>query len=187
MGNLLKMLIINAIQIYAGIFILRSFLYFSKMPSSHSIAALCIRLTQPLIKPIQQYFPCKFGFETASLFIAFLLAGIDIFMCTIWLTKLRFSSPVFVANMMMIVFVWLKYICYVYFGLIIVNIILKLFEPNGTTGFYIDKILAPFTKPFRRLRIGMIDFSILPLFMLTQFYINAAYPMLREALFSLVL
>ena len=186
MENFIKILLVAVVQIYSFVFILRSLLYFSKMERFHPIARVCIQLTQPLVRPIQKYFPCLLGFETVSLFLALVFSWISETMSLLWFTPSVFSWQIMLLGGLLSVFVWLKHIFYVYVALIFVMIILRLFEPNAAAVFYIDRILAPFTRPFKKLRIGLFDFSILPLYLFTQCYISLIYPLIKSTIIALV-
>ena len=185
MGNFLNIVFVSALQIYGIVLILRSLLYFAKMEYSHPIAGLCIRLTQFMVRPIQKHFPCVLGFETVSLFLALIFACASKMVLLFWTASIM-TAPwqTVLLGLLLSVFVWLKYVCYVYVGLILVTIVFRLFEPNASALIYLDRIMAPFVRPFKKLKLGLFDFSILPLFFAAQAYTGIVYPLIENAFTS---
>ncbi len=183
MGNFLNIVFVSVLQIYSIILILRSLLYFAKMEYFHPIAGLCIRLTQLMVRPIQKHFPCVLGFETVSLFLALLFSCASEMLILFGTVSISVAPwQIVLLGLFLSVFVWLKYVCYVYVGLILVTIVFRLFEPNASALMYLDRIMAPFVKPFKKLKLGLFDFSILPLFLLAQGYTGIVYPLIKNAL-----
>ena len=177
---LFKTIILDIVQIYIGLLILRSLLYYSGMNRTEPAARLAILLSQPLLRPIQPVFPCIKGFETVSLFMAYLLTWAMQIFYLFFVANHQFSFILLLASIIFAVLSWISCILSVYCIVILISIILRIFAPHSPSSTYIAKIIAPLRQPFHILKLGYFDFSILPFFLLAQWTIVWGLPELNR-------
>ena len=180
-------IVLDIIQLYACLLILRSLLYYSGMNKTEPAAKLTIRLSQPLLRPIQRFFPCIKGFETVSLFMAFLLIWAIRITHLLLIAGHQFSLKILSASLISAIFSWVNSILTIYCIVIVISIILSFFAPYAPTLKYIEKILAPVRQPFHMLKLGRLDFSILPFFLMAQWSCSWGLPQLSHITTNLIM
>ncbi len=165
---LLKTIILDIVYLYICLLILRSLLYYSGMNRTEPAARLTILLSQPLLRPIQPFFPCIKGFETVSLFMAYLLTWATQIFYLFFVINHQFSFNLLLASKIFAIIYWISSILTVYCIVILISIILRIFAPLSPASGHIEKITAPLRQPFHMLKLGLFDFSILPFFFVAQ-------------------
>ncbi len=183
----LKTIFLNIIQLYAYLLILRSLLYYSGMDKTQPAAKFAVYVSQPLLRPIQPFFPCLKGFETVSLFVSFILVWFLQIVHLFFISGHLFTFMLIPTSIISAFFYWISSIFSVYCMVIVVWIILSFFAPYSPALKHIEKILAPLRKPFYMLKLGRFDFSILPFFLMAQWASTWGLPQLNQIMISLII
>ena len=184
------MLLIQIIELitltWATVMLLRFFLQRGGLSVSHPLAQLCMTLTDWIARPARKIIRPVKGWDTAlpvAAFVVFLLVQIALLIVRLSMGATFTINQVPYAAINSILYLT-QAAAYALIACLIIQMVLSFADPYNALMRTVSTVLAPFTRPFRFLRIGRIDFSGSLIFLVLWLYIGVALPYLRYLLRS---
>ena len=182
------MLLIQIIELitltWASVLLLRFFLQRGGLSVSHPLAQLCMTLTDWIARPTRKIIRPVKGWDTALPVAAFgVLLLVQMALIVVRLSMGTAFQPAQVPYAVMNSILYLtQAAAYALIACLIIQMVLSFADPYNPLMRTVSTVLYPFTRPFRFLRIGRIDFSGSLIFLALWLYIGIALPYLRYLL-----
>lgn len=184
------MLLIQIIELitltWATVMLLRFFLQRGGLSVSHPLAQLCMTLTDWIARPARKMIRPIKGWDTAlpvAAFAIFLLVQLALLIVRLSMGATFTINQVPYAVINSILYLT-QAAAYALIACLIIQMVLSFADPYNPLMRTVSTVLYPFTRPFRFLRIGRIDFSGSLIFLVLWLYIGVALPYLRYLLRS---
>lgn len=182
------MLLIQIIELitltWASVLLLRFFLQRGGLSVSHPLAQLSMTLTDWIARPARKIIRPVKGWDTAlpvAAFVVLLLVQIALLIVRLSMgaTFSPAQIPYAVANALLYL---TQAAAYALIACLIIQMVLSFADPYNPLMRTVCQVLQPFTRPFRFLRIGRIDFSGSLIFIALWLYTGVGVPYLRYLL-----
>jgi YggT family protein len=162
---ILSLLINTVAGLFAGVFLLRFWMQAIRIRPPQPVAQFLYQLSDWLVKPLRRVLPGVGGYDWACLIGAFLVA---LAAAGGYLLLLGIFSPQTLALMALALF--LQWILYGFIGLVILDVLFSLLNPQAPLADFVRALADPFMRPLRRLipPIGIVDLSPLVALVLLQ-------------------
>ena len=182
------MLLIQIIELitltWATVMLLRFFLQRGGLSVSHPLAQLCMTLTDWIARPARKMIRPIKGWDTAlpvAAFVVLLLVQIALLIVRLSMGATFTINQVPYAVINSVLYLT-QAAAYALIACLIIQMVLSFADPYNPLMRTVCHVLQPFTRPFRFLRIGRIDFSGSLIFLALWLYIGIALPYLRYLL-----
>lgn len=169
LGQALQFLLDILLGPFAAILLLRFHLQWLRAPLRNPVGEFVMTLTDFLVLPIRRRLPSAWGLDTATLLLAAIAEALYL------LASLGAQGYVFGGMPLPGLLAWtavklLKVSLYLLIGSLFIEAILSWVSPHSPLASVLAAINRPFLAPLRRRlpRVGMLDFSVLALFILCQ-------------------
>ena len=178
------MLLIQIIELitltWASVLLLRFFLQRGGLSVSHPLAQLSMTLTDWIARPARKMIRPIKGWDTALPVAAF--AVLLLVQIALLIVRLSMGATFTINQVPYAVINSVLYLtqaaAYALIACLIIQMVLSFADPYNALMRTVSTVLAPFTRPFRFLRIGRIDFSGSLIFLALWLYIGVALPYL---------
>ncbi len=168
LSEALQFLFDTLLQPFAVILLLRFHLQWLRAPMRNPLGAFIMTLTNFLVLRARRVIPSAWGFDIATLFLAFVVEVIYL-AATLWLQGLPIDFPV-LGLLMWTAVKLLKLSLYLLMAALFIQALLSWFNPHSPMASLMAAVTQPFLKPLQR-RIppfGNIDFTLLLLLIVCQ-------------------
>ncbi len=168
LSEALQFLFDTLLQPFAVILLLRFHLQWLRAPMRNPLGAFIMTLTNFLVLRARRFIPSAWGFDIATLFLAFVVEVIYL-AATLWLQGLPIDFPV-LGLLMWTAVKLLKLSLYLLMAALFIQALLSWFNPHSPMASLMAAVTQPFLKPLQR-RIppfGNIDFTLLLLLIVCQ-------------------
>jgi YggT family protein len=164
-------LLLDAAASFLGIaFLARFALQWARAPFRNPIGQFLIAVTDWAVRPARRVIPSAFGYDLASLMLAWLVQGLRLGL-VYGLTAGGHASLTALGPIAALAVVEVaKLGCHLAFGVLLVSIILSWVNPYAPMAPLFDALAAPMLRPFRRIvpPLGGVDLSPLGAFLVIQ-------------------
>ncbi len=157
--NTLTFLVNTIIQLYAMVLLLRIWMQWTRCDFYNPFSQFVVRLTQPVVKPLQRILPVVGSIDTASLLLAFILCTIKIPVLILLLEGRFISSP---AYLLIGILTLMKYAGLLVFWIIILRSLMSwVSQGRSPVEYVLIQLTEPLMGPVRRLlpAMGGVDLS----------------------------
>lgn len=159
-----------AIGLVGGLCLLRAYLHYQRISMSaragNPLGPFIFALTDWLVLPLRKLLPAAGRIEWASLLAAYLLQLA--LLGALWLLAGSHGSPVPLTWLAIVGLA--RWVLSGMTGLLIIHVVLSWVRSDAPMGALVDRLVAPWLRPFRRAvpLVGGIDLSPLVLLVLLQ-------------------
>lgn len=169
LNEALSFLLNTLLQPFVAVLLLRFHLQWLRAPMRNPLGEFMMAISNFLVLPARRIIPSAWGWDVATLLLAFLMEAIYL-MATLW------NQGALLANFSILgLVVWtavklLKVSVYLLVGAIFVQALLSWFNPHTPVAGLLTAATRPFLMPFRRHLppTGGIDLSALLVFVVCQ-------------------
>ncbi len=168
LSEALQFLFDTLLQPFAVILLLRFHLQWLRAPMRNPLGAFIMTLTNFLVLRARRVIPSAWGFDIATLFLAFVVEVIYL-AATLWLQGLPIDFPM-LGLLMWTAVKLLKLSLYLLMAALFIQALLSWFNPHSPMASLMAAVTQPFLMPLQR-RIpsfGNIDFTLLLLLIVCQ-------------------
>ncbi len=150
-------------NLYIMVVLLRFIFNFMRLPHTNQFIQLILKLTDPVVKPLQRIIPCYRTIDFATLVFAIILSTVKL---VLWIT---IKAQIFPQPLGILVFVFgdiLRQALNIYFYGILIQVILS-WVSSGQYNPLLDlvtQLTAPIMRPFQKIipRVAGFDLSPIP-------------------------
>lgn len=168
LSEALQFLFDTLLQPFAVILLLRFHLQWLRAPMRNPLGAFIMTLTNFLVLRARRFIPSAWGFDIATLLLAFVVEAIYLAV-TLWLQGLPIDFPV-LGLLMWTAVKLLKLSLYLLMAALFIQALLSWFNPHSPMAGLMAAVTQPFLLPLQR-RIppfGNIDLTLLLLLIVCQ-------------------
>ena len=177
----LLIFLLDAVSGFLTVALLARFiLQMVKAPFRNSLGQFVIAVTDWIVRPVRRIIPGLFGWDMASLLLAWLTQALFLGL-TLGLSGTLLAAPqgylfhgvspapIFIVTLLA-VFATLKIVCYLLLGAVLVSAIFSWVNPHAPMADVFNAVSRPLLRPFRRWipDIGGVDLSPLAFILLLQ-------------------
>lgn len=168
LSEALQFLFDTLLQPFAVILLLRFHLQWLRAPMRNPLGAFIMTLTNFLVLRARRVIPSAWGFDIATLFLAFVVEVIYL-AATLWLQGLSIDFPV-LGLLMWTAVKLLKLSLYILMAALFIQALLSWFNPHSPMASLMAAVTQPFLMPLQRSipSFGNIDFTLLLLLIVCQ-------------------
>ncbi|CAH1082266.1 YggT family protein [Candidatus Nitrotoga sp. 1052] len=185
LSEALQFLFDTLLQPFAVILLLRFHLQWLRAPMRNPLGAFIMTLTNFLVLRARRFIPSAWGFDIATLLLAFVVEAIYL-AATLWLQGLPIDFPV-LGLLMWTAVKLLKLSLYLLMAALFIQALLSWFNPHSPMAGLMAAVTQPFLRPLQR-RIppfGNIDFTLLLLLIVCQLILIVPLRWLESLVLSL--
>ncbi|MXR35942.1 YggT family protein [Craterilacuibacter sinensis] len=168
--NTLQFLIRTVADLFVLVLLLRFYLQVVRMPFTHPLAQFVMAATNFAVLPLRRLLPSVRGYDTATMFIAWLVGLVSISaVLLLGPMPFNFAAPqTWLGLALLSVLTLFTQSVYLLMGAVLVQAIMSWVNPYNPLAPMLSALTRPFLAPFSRARIGGADLSPLLLLLVLQ-------------------
>ena len=169
LNEALLFLLDTLLQPFAALLLLRFHLQWLRAPLRNPLGEFIMTLTNFLVLRTRRFIPSAWGFDAASLLLAFLIEAIYL-TATLWIQGFPFIGFPLTGLLVWTIVKLLKLSVYLLMGALFAQAILSWINPRSPIEGLLNVVTYPFIAPLRRRipPIGNIDLTVLVLIIVCQ-------------------
>lgn len=185
LSEALQFLFDTLLQPFAVILLLRFHLQWLRAPMRNPLGAFIMTLTNFLVLRARRFIPSAWGFDIATLLLAFVVEAIYLAV-TLWLQGLPIDFPV-LGLLMWTAVKLLKLSLYLLMAALFIQALLSWFNPHSPMAGLMAAVTQPFLLPLQRHipPFGNIDLTLLLLLIVCQLILIVPLRWLENLVLSL--
>jgi YggT family protein len=166
LSNALIYLIDTAATLFTVALLVRFYMQWARSPYRNPLSVFVVALTDFVVRPARRLIPGFWGFDMATLFIAWLIQLVELAIVHSLMGHAfgPQAGLVFVVLGLLAILMLIKLMLYIVMFTVIVQAVLSLINPYSPFAPLINSLARPFVRPFQRLVPPVGGFDLSPLF-----------------------
>ena len=187
LNEALLFLLDTLVQPFAALLLLRFHLQWLRAPQRNSLGEFIMTLTNFMVLRARRFIPSAWGFDAASLLLAFIVEAIYL-TAMLWIQGLPIAGFPLVGLLALTAVKLLKLSVYLLMGALFLQAVLSWINPHSQIEGLLNVVTYPFLAPLRRRipPLGNIDITVMLLIIVCQLILIVPMMWLENLAFRLL-